>query len=285
MRTTTLKTGEVIPQLGIGTWHMGQSGTAKAAEVRAIRAALDLGIRLIDTAEMYGEGGAEKVIAAAIKGRGTQGGATGREDLFIVSKVYPHNASRAGVVAACERSLARLGIDCIDLYLLHWRGSHPLAETVAGFEALVAAGKIRHWGVSNFDVDDMAELRAVPGGDRCVANQVLYHLGARGIDYDLVDDASAHRDMLMAYSPLGQGAILRHSALTAVAARHAVAPAAVAIAWTMRHRHVVSIPKAVTLAHVKENAAADALVLDSEDLATLDAAFPPPRRKKPLGMI
>jgi diketogulonate reductase-like aldo/keto reductase len=277
MRTVTLKTGETIPQLGIGTWHMGERRGDRATEARAVTAALDLGITLIDTAEMYGEGGAEEVIAEATKGR--------RDGLFIVSKVYPHNASRAGAIAACERSLKRLATDRIDLYLLHWRGSHPLAETVAGFEKLKADGKIRHWGVSNFDVDDMEELREVPNGRNCVSNQVLYHLGSRGIDHDLVADCEAHGEMIMAYSPLGQGSILRNPALAGIAKKHGVAPAAVAIAWTMRHPHVVSIPKASNLAHVRENVAAADLVLDRDDLAALDKAFPPPRGKRSLGML
>lgn len=277
MRTVTLKSGEKIPQLGIGTWHMGERRGNYAAEAKAIAAALDLGVTLIDTAEMYGEGGAEEVIAEATKGR--------RDGLFIVSKVYPHNASRAGVMAACERSLKRLGTDRIDLYLLHWRGSHPLSETVAGFEKLKADGKIRHWGVSNFDVEDMEELRDVPDGENCVSNQVLYHLGSRGIDHDLVADCEAHGEMIMAYSPLGQGSVLRNPALAGVAKKHAVSPAAIAIAWTMRHPHVVSIPKASNLSHVHENFAAADLILDADDLATLDKAFPPPRGKRPLGML
>ncbi|MEZ5854268.1 MAG: aldo/keto reductase [Hyphomicrobiaceae bacterium] len=277
MRTVTLKTGEAIPQLGLGTWHMGERRGDKAAEAKAITAALDLGVKLIDTAEMYGEGGAEEVIAGAIAGR--------RDGLFIVSKVYPHNASRQGIKTACERSLKRMKIDVIDLYLLHWRGSHPLAETVAGFEALKSAGKIRHWGVSNFDVDDMAELRAVKGGAACVSNQVLYHLGSRGIDYDLVDDAKAHGEMIMAYSPLGQGSILRNAALAQVGQKHGLTPAAVAVAWTMRHPHVVSIPKAADLRHVADTFAAESLQLDADDLSVLDKAFPPPKRKSHLSML
>jgi diketogulonate reductase-like aldo/keto reductase len=277
MRTVTLKTGEKIPQLGLGTWHMGQSRSSRAAEARAIEQALDLGVRLIDTAEMYGEGGAEEVIADAITGR--------RNGLFIVSKVYPHNASRTGAIAACERSLKRMKIDHIDLYLLHWRGQHPLAETVAAFEKLKADGKIRHWGVSNFDVDDMAELRKVPGGKNCASNQVLYHLGSRGIEHDLTADAARNGDMIMAYSPLGQGTILRNATLAEVARKHAASPAAVAVAWTMRHPHVVSIPKAATPAHVDETFAAERLVLDADDLRSLDKAFPPPTRKKPLAML
>ena len=277
MRTVTLKTGEKVAQLGIGTWHMGERRGDRVAEAKAVKAALDLGITLIDTAEMYGEGGAEEVVAEATAGH--------RDGLFIVSKVYPHNASRSGAIAACERSLKRLRTDRIDLYLLHWRGSHPLAETVAAFEKLKADGKIRHWGVSNFDVDDMEELRGVKDGADCASNQVLYHLGSRGIDHDLVADAIRHKVMIMAYSPLGQGAILRNAGLTKVAAKHGVTPAAIAIAWTMRHPNVVSIPKASNLAHVKENFAAADLVLDAGDLAELDKAFPPPRGKRPLGML
>jgi diketogulonate reductase-like aldo/keto reductase len=277
MRTVTLKTGEKVAQLGIGTWHMGERRGDRATEAKAVKAALDLGITLIDTAEMYGEGGAEEVIAEATAGR--------RDGLFIVSKVYPHNASRAGAIAACERSLKRLRTDRIDLYLLHWRGSHPLAETVAAFEKLKADGKVRHWGVSNFDTDDMAELREVKAGNNCVSNQVLYHLGSRGIDHDLVDDCAEHGVMIMAYSPLGQGTLLRNAALAKVAAKHGVSPAAVAIAWTMRHPHIVSIPKAAKLTHVTENFAAADLALDAADLAELDKAFPPPRGKRALGML
>jgi diketogulonate reductase-like aldo/keto reductase len=277
MRYVELRTGERIPQLGLGTWHMGERGSSRPAEAKAVRAAVDLGVTLIDTAEMYGEGGAEEVVAEAVAGI--------RDQVFIVSKVYPHNASRKGAIAACERSLKRLCTDRIDLYLLHWRGSHPLADTVAAFEQLKAAGKIRHWGVSNFDTDDMQELRALPNGGNCASNQVLYHLGSRGIDFDLIGASAAHKETVMAYSPLGQGAILRNPALAKVAGKHGVSPAAIAIAWTMRHPHVISIPKAAGLAHVKENAAAADLELDATDLADLDAAFPPPRRKMPLGML
>ena len=277
MRHVTLRSGEKIPQLGLGTWHMGERGSNRAAEAKAIAAGIDLGLTLIDTAEMYGEGGAEEVVAAATAGR--------RDQLFIVSKVYPHNASRAGAIAACERSLKRLKTDRIDLYLLHWRGTHPLAETVAGFEQLKADGKIRHWGVSNLDTADMAELRGVKDGGNCASNQVLYHLGSRGCDFELIADSAKHKVMVMAYSPLGQGDILDDAALGRVATKHGVAPAAIAIAWTMRHGHVVSIPKASNLAHVKANAAAADLVLDADDLKTLDQAFPPPKRKSPLGML
>ncbi len=277
MRTVTLRSGEKIPQLGLGTWHMGERGSNRAAEAKAIVAGIDLGMTLIDTAEMYSEGGAEEVVAAAISGR--------RDEVFIVSKVYPHNASRKGAIAACERSLKRLRTDRIDLYLLHWRGSHSLAETVAAFEQLKADGKIRHWGVSNLDTEDMAELRGVKDGGNCAANQVLYHLGSRGIDFDLIADSAKHNVMVMAYSPLGQGDILDDAALAAVAKKHSVSSAAIAIAWTMRHPHVVSIPKASNLAHVQQNAAATNITLDAADLKALDQAFPPPQRKGPLGML
>lgn len=277
MRRVTLASGETIPQLGLGTWHMGERRADRAAEAKALQLGLDLGLTLIDTAEMYGEGGAEEVVAEAVVGR--------RDDVFIVSKVYPHNASRAGAIAACERSLKRLKTDRIDLYLLHWRGSYPLAETVEAFERLKADGKIRQWGVSNFDADDMAELRGVKSGSHCISNQVLYHLGSRGIEWDLLDDCATHEVMVMAYSPLGQGAILKKQALFKVAGRHGVTPAAVALAWTMRHPHVVAIPKASSLEHVRANAAAADLVLSADDLAELDAAFPPPKRATPLAML
>jgi diketogulonate reductase-like aldo/keto reductase len=277
MRFVTLATGEKIPALGLGTWHMGERGSNRAAEARALQQGLDLGLNLIDTAEMYGEGGAEEVVAEAVAGR--------RDGVFIVSKVYPHNASRKGAIAACDRSLKRLKTDRIDLYLLHWRGSYPLAETVEAFEKLKADGKIRHWGVSNLDADDMSELRGVPNGGNCISDQVLYHLGSRGIEWDLLGDCAKHKVMVMAYSPLGQGAVLRNAALAAVAKKHGVTPAAVALAWTMRHPHVVSIPKSSNPSRVKENAAAADLVLDADDLKALDTAFPPPKRAAPLAML
>jgi diketogulonate reductase-like aldo/keto reductase len=277
MRFVTLATGEKIPALGLGTWHMGERGADRAAEAKALQLGLDLGLNLIDTAEMYGEGGAEEVVADAMAGR--------RDKVFLVSKVYPHNASRKGAIAACDRSLKRLKTDRLDLYLLHWRGSYPLAETVEAFEKLKADGKIRHWGVSNLDMDDMAELRRVPNGGNCISNQVLYHLGSRGIDWDLLADCAKHKVMVMAYSPLGQGRILRNAALATLAKKHNLTPAAIALAWTMRHPHVVAIPKASNVDHVRANAVAADLRLDADDLKALDAAFPPPKRATPLGML
>ncbi len=277
MRRVTLASGETVPQLGLGTWHMGESRAARTAEADALRLGLDLGMTLIDTAEMYAEGGAEEVVAEAVKGR--------RDEAYIVSKVYPHNASRTGVIAACDRSLKRLKTDRLDLYLLHWRGSYPLAETVGAFERLKADGKIRAWGVSNFDVDDMDELAEVSKGGNCASDQVLYHLGSRAADWQLLKQCAARKVMVMAYSPLGQGRILRDKALAKVAARHGVSPAAVALAWTMRHPHVVAIPKASRPEHVRENLVAADLALTEADYAELDAAFPPPKRPTALGML
>lgn len=275
-RAVQLPGGEAVTALGQGTWHMGENARLRAAEVAALRAGLALGLALIDTAEMYGEGGAEEVVGEAIAGR--------RDGVFVVSKVYPHNASRAGVVAACERSLARLRTDRIDLYLLHWRGAHPLAETVAGFEALKAAGKIRHWGVSNFDVADMKELAAA-GGTACAANQILYNVGRRGPEFDLLPHLSAAGIPAMAYSPVEQGDLPRGGALERVARRHGADVFQVALAWVMRRPDVIAIPKATRIAHVEANARARDIVLDAEDLAEIDRDFPPPRGKVGLEMI
>ena len=273
----TLPDGTRVPALGQGTWRMGEDRRARKAEVAALRLGIELGLTLIDTAEMYGEGGAEEVVGEAIRGQ--------RDRVFIVSKVYPHNAGRRAVVAACDRSLRRLGIDAIDLYLLHWRGAVPLAETVEGFEALRRAGKIARWGVSNLDVADMEELWSV-GGTACATDQVLYNVAERGIEFDLIPWCSDRAVPVMAYSPVGQGGrLLRQEALAEVAARHGATPAQVALAWTLRLPGVIAIPKASTAAHVRENARAATLRLTEEDHATLDAAFPPPARKRPLAIL
>ena len=274
----TLPDGTTVPAIGQGTWRMGEGARPRAEEAAALRLGIDLGMTLIDTAEMYGEGGAEEVVADAIAGR--------RAEVFVVSKVYPHNAGRRRMQAACEASLKRLRIVRIDLYLLHWQGAVPLADTVAGFEALRDAGKIARWGVSNLDADAMQEVAGVPGGEGCATDQVLYNLEARGIEFDLLP-WSAERDMpVMAYSPVGQaGRMLRHPALRAVAARHQATPAQVAIAWTIRRGGVLTIPKASDPAHVRENAAAAAIRLTDADTTELDAAFPPPRRKRDLEML
>jgi diketogulonate reductase-like aldo/keto reductase len=275
MRTVRLPDGSEVPALGQGTWHMGERANAAKTEVVALKLGIDLGVMLIDTAEMYGNGRAEELVAEATQGV--------RDRLFIVSKVYPHNASREGVPAACERSLKRLRTDRIDLYLLHWRGSHPLAETVEAFEKLRTEGKIRYWGVSNFDTSDMQAVTRLPGGTQCASNQVLYHVGSRGMEYDLLRWCTEHKVPIMAYSPVGQGGrLLQSKALAAVAKRHDASPAQIAIAWTMRHDNVISIPKASDPAHVRENAAAGRITLSAEDLAVIDATHPPPGRKQSL---
>jgi diketogulonate reductase-like aldo/keto reductase len=268
-RTVRLPDGLEVPALGQGTWHMGESARLKQQEIAALKLGIELGITLIDTAEMYGNGGAEEIIAEAIAGR--------RDELFIVSKVYPHNASRTGVPAACERSLQRLRTDRIDLYLLHWPGSHPLSETVEAFEVLRTAGKIRHWGVSNFDTAEMERLAKLQAGAACATNQVLYNPDTRGIEFDLLPWCARHRMPIMAYSPVGQGGrLLRSKALAAVAQRHGATPAQIAIAWSLRSGAAISIPKATQPAHVRENAAAEGITLTAEDLAEIDAAHPPP---------
>jgi len=269
MQHVTLRSGDKVPVLGLGTWRMGERASERAAEVKAVRLGLELGIRLIDTAEMYGEGKVEAIVGEAM-GRL-------RDEIYLVSKVYPHNASRRGTIAACERSLQRLGTDRLDLYLLHWRGSHPLAETVEAFEALEKGGKIRNWGVSNLDADDMDELAGVPNGQNCASNQVLYHLGSRGIEWQLLPKCQKAKIMVMAYSPLGEGPLLRKPALGKIAAKHTCDPAAVALAWVLRQPGVVTIPKATQPEHVRANIKALGLELDAEDLAALDAAFPPPK--------
>jgi diketogulonate reductase-like aldo/keto reductase len=277
MRTLPMSSGTPMPVYGLGTWRMGESAKARAAELAALRRGLELGVTLIDTAEMYGEGGAEEIVGEAIAGQ--------RDATYLVSKVYPHNASRAGVVAACERSLKRLGTDRLDLYLLHWRGSHPLADTVAGFERLQRDGKIRAWGVSNFDTDDMVELAGVAGGAACASNQVLYHLGERGVEFDLLDTCARAKATVMAYSPLGQGPLLRAPVLRAIGDKHGVDPAAIALAALLERPNVCVIPKSTRLEHVAANVRALEVRLDDADRAALAAAFPSPRRKTPLGVL
>jgi diketogulonate reductase-like aldo/keto reductase len=281
MRTVRLPSGRTMPALGQGTWNMGESKSARADEVAALRLGLDLGMHLIDTAEMYGDGGAEEVVGEAIAGR--------RDAVFLVSKVYPHNASRDGVRKACERSLRRLGTDRLDLYLLHWRGNVPLAETLDGLLALQREGKILEFGVSNFDRDDMLEAASLPGGDAIATNQVLYNLLKRGVEWDLLPWMHQQHMPLMAYSPLEstpaeQSGLLRNAVLGKVAARHGVTPAQLAVAWLLHQPNLVVIPKAVQPEHVEQNRAAATIVLLDEDLRELDGAFPPPRRATPLAM-
>jgi diketogulonate reductase-like aldo/keto reductase len=268
--------------MGQGTWNMGERAADKAAEVRALQLGLDLGMTVIDTAEMYADGGAEKVVGAALAGR--------RSEAYLVSKVLPQNASRKGVVAACEKSLKRMKVEHIDLYLLHWRGSVPLAETLEGLMALKQAGKIHEYGVSNFDLSDMKEADSLPGGDAIEANQVLYNLRRRGVEWDLLPWCQERGVLLMAYSPLEadrkeQQHLLSDPALMTVAARHQCTTAQIALAWLLRKDGVMPIPKASSEAHVRANAAAMTLRLDQEDLALLDKSFAPPRHATPLDML
>ena len=265
----TLPGGERVPAFGQGTWHMGEDRRRAADEAAALRLGIELGMTLIDTAEMYGSGGAEEVVRHAAEGL--------RDQLFIVSKVYPHNASRDGVVAACERSLARLGTDRIDLYLLHWRGSIPLIETLEGFKRLERDGKIRHHGVSNFGRRDMEEWVALAGGEGVAANQVSYSLSNRGVERDLVPWCRAHGVPIMAYTPLGHGRMLADRALAEVARRHGATSAQVALAWLLLQDGMIVIPKASRIEHVRENRGALDVALDADDVAALDRAFPPPR--------
>ena len=276
MKTVTLPGGEKVPALGQGTWMMGEHPGRRAAEIAALRAGVDLGMTLIDTAEMYGDGAAETLIGEAL--------GSVRDQLFLVSKAYPHHASRRHLAGACEASLARLGTDRIDLYLLHWRGGVPLAETIEAMAALQTAGKIRHWGVSNLDTDDMAELVAA-GGSGCATDQILYNLGRRGPEHDLLPWLEDHAIPVMAYSPVEQGRLIADAALARIAAARDATPAQIALAWVLRRTGMIAIPKAGTVAHVLENWAAADLVLSDADLAALDAAFPRPRGRRPLEML
>ncbi|HWJ75876.1 MAG TPA: aldo/keto reductase [Kaistia sp.] len=275
--TLPLPSGRVMPVFGVGTWRMGESTRVRADEVKAVRAAIERGVTLIDTAEMYGDGEAETIVADAMGAR--------RDELFIVSKVLPNNASKRGTIAACERSLKRLKTDRIDLYLLHWRGGDPLSETVAAFQALKAAGKILDWGVSNFDIDDMRELATLDRSKECATNQVLYNLTRRGIEFDLVPFCRERGIPVMAYSPLEQARMLGDATLRQVAQRHDASPAQIALSWLLRQPDIVTIPKATGLKHLDENIAALDLALTADDLKALDARFPPPKRATPLDML
>jgi diketogulonate reductase-like aldo/keto reductase len=272
-----LPSGETVPQLGQGTWRMGEDRRKRRDEVAALALGLDLGMTLIDTAEMYGDGVAEEIVAEAVHGR--------REEVFIVSKVLPENSTRAGTLSACERSLKRLNTDRIDLYLLHWRGRPPLAETLEAFQTLQEKGAIRYWGVSNFDVGDMEELFALQGGVGCASNQVLYNLRRRGIEAGLLPWCRERSLPIMAYSPIEQGRLLRDRVLTTVALRHRATTAQIALAWVLRQKDMMVIPKATALAHVRENRAALDIALTEKDLAELDQAFPPPKRPRPLELL
>jgi diketogulonate reductase-like aldo/keto reductase len=276
VKTVLLPDGERIPALGQGTWRMGEKKGAHANEVAALRLGIDLGMTLIDTAEMYGEGGAEKVVADAINGQ--------RDRVFVVTKVYPHNASRTELPKACERSLKRLRIDAIDLYLLHWREKNTrLAEAVEAFEKLRSAGKIRRWGVSNFDVEDMQELLDIEAASACATNQVLYNLENRQIEFDLLAWCEKHKIPLMAYSPVGHGrGLLDNATLKKIAKHHDVTAAQIALAWVLRQPGLIAIPKASNEKHVRDNARSIEIELTERDLADLDREFPPPRSNQKL---
>jgi len=279
MRTVALSDGKRVPVLGQGTWRMGESKSARANEIAALRLGIELGMSLIDTAEMYGDGDAEEIVAEAIRGQ--------HQGVFVVTKVYPHNASRVELPKACERSLKRLRIDAIDLYLLHWRErTPPLQETVDAFENLRAAGKIKRWGLSNFDVDDMEELLSLERGRKCAANQVLYNLQNREIEFDLLPWSRTNKIPIMAYSPVGHsGRLLRNAVLKKIAQSHDATPSQIALAWVLRQPNVIAIPKASTEAHVRDNAASPKIKLTKEDLTDLDGEFPPPKSKKSLPML
>jgi diketogulonate reductase-like aldo/keto reductase len=276
-RQIELPSGETIPVLGQGTWRMAEDPRQRRDEVATLRVGIDLGMTLIDTAEMYADGEAESLVGEAIAGR--------RDEVFLVSKVMPDHASRRGTVTACEQSLRRLGTDRLDLYLLHWRGETPLAETVEAFDELVADGKIRHWGVSNLDVSDLTELAALPGGAGVEANQVYYNLAQRGIEGDLLQHCLDSGLPIMAYAPIEQGALIGHPALVEVAQRHGATPVQVAIAWVLRMAGVNTIPRAHQPAHVRENCGALDVQLTADDLAELDRAFPPPDGPRPLKIL
>jgi diketogulonate reductase-like aldo/keto reductase len=277
IRMTKLPSGEEVPVLGQGTWHMAEGKHSRAQEISALRTGLDLGMTLIDTAEMYGDGRAEELVGEALQGR--------RDQVFLVSKVLPSHATTEGTIRACERSLERLKTEWIDLYLLHWRESIPLRETVDGFRELKRAEKIRYWGVSNFDVADMAELINLDNGEDVATDQVLYNLSRRGIEFDLLPWCRRHRMPVMAYSPIEQGRLLRNHGIHAIAKRHHASPSQIALAWVVRQDGVIAIPQAGVPEHVQENRKALDIRLTQQDLGQLDEAFPPPTKKQPLEML
>ncbi len=281
-QTIILPDGTLLPAIGQGTWNMGDDASRRTEEIAALQAGIDAGMTLIDTAEMYGEGRSEELIGEAIRGR--------RDEVFLVSKVYPHHAGGKKLVQSCEQSLKRLGTDHLDLYLLHWRGRIPLQETVEGMQRLIEAGKIRRWGVSNLDVDDMNELMRIEGAEQCVVNQVLYHLGSRGIEYDLLPWQQEHRMPVMAYSPLAQAGSLRreliqHPIVQQIADEQDAEPFQIMLSWCIRSGSVMAIPKASTVEHARSNAESANIKLSEQQLRQLDEAFPAPQHKVPLDMI
>jgi diketogulonate reductase-like aldo/keto reductase len=284
MTTVALPDGSRIPALGLGTWRMGERVGNRRPEVDAVRTALMLGYRLVDTAEMYGDGGAEEIVGEALRDVFATGELR-RADVTVVSKVLPSNASSSGTSSACERSLKRLGLDYLDVYLLHWRGQHPLSATVSALESLREDGRIKRWGVSNFDADDLDELSGIDGGARCVTNQVYYSASRRGIEFDLLPAQRRRQMPVMAYCPIDEGKLAGSGPLAAVGKRHGASAAQVALAWLLRDSDVIVIPKAVKQEHLRENFSAASLALDAPDLAAIDHAFPPPKRKTSLAIV
>ena len=276
-RMTTFPDGTIVPVLGQGTWMFGDNPQTRDAEQAALSRGLDLGLTLIDTAELYGDGRSERLVGEVIAGR--------RDEVFLVSKIRPENAGEMTMMLHCEKSLQRLGVDRLDLYLLHWESRFPLEEIVASFEELIDEGMIARWGVSNLDIRAMRKLREVDGGEHCAANQLLYNLGSRGIEFDLLPWQQEHLMPVMAYSPLGRGDLLQHPAIVSIADRHDASPAQIALAAVLRQDDVIAIPKASSVAHVEANAAALEIELDAEDLEALDRAFPPPATAQPLDII
>lgn len=282
MKTIQFHGESALPAIGQGTWYMGENAALRSQEVAALQAGLDLGLKVIDTAEMYAEGGAEEVVGEALRGR--------RDQAWLVSKVYPWNAGEVDAIEACERSLRRLQTDYLDLYLLHWRGNVPLEETIRAMESLQQQGKIRHWGVSNFDHDDMLELWQEPGGKACLTNQVLYHLASRGIEYDLLPQCQQREMPIMAYCPLAQAGRLRQALfddahLQQIAQQKGISVAQVLLAWVIRQQGVLAIPKASSVSHVQQNAAALSINLTDEELSIIDRTFPAPQSKTALDVV
>ncbi|WFL65829.1 aldo/keto reductase [Pantoea sp. X85] len=282
MKTIQFHGESALPAIGQGTWYMGENAALRSQEVAALQAGLDLGLKVIDTAEMYAEGAAEEVVGEALRGR--------RDQAWLVSKVYPWNAGEVDAIEACERSLRRLQTDYLDLYLLHWRGNVPLEETIRAMKSLQQQGKIRHWGVSNFDHDDMLELWQEPGGKSCLTNQVLYHLASRGIEYDLLPQCQQREMPIMAYCPLAQAGRLRQALfddahLKQIAQQKGISVAQVLLAWVIRQQGVLAIPKASSVAHVQQNAAALSINLTDEELSIIDRAFPAPQSKTALDVV
>lgn len=266
-----------IPVLGMGTWNMGDVPAKRREEIRALRRGIELGMNIIDTAELYGDGRSETLVGEAIREI--------REKVFLISKVLPSHAHKQGTIKACENSLKRLGTDYLDLYLLHWQGPYPFEETVEAMLELQKSGKINSWGISNMDVAEMEAFFRISGGSTCAANEILYNLTRRGAEFNLLPWCRQKQVAVIAYSPIEQGRLLNHPVLTEISRRHEATPAQIALAWVLRQPNVIAIPKAGTVKHIEENFKSLSLRLTPEDLNKLDSAFPGPTRKQELEMI